>query len=319
MAGTLPSLCVGAHVSTAGGLPTAVERAVAIGAQSLQIFVGAPQQWAEARYSDADVATFREGLAAKGLGPLFIHAPYLVNLAALRDDLWLRSWQTIVRQLAWADRLGAVGVIVHLGSPGPDASDQAVGLARTAEAVRRILDEHRGTARLILENDAGSGSRLGARLADLGALLAAADDERLGICLDTAHAFAAGYALTTTEGLAALVREIKDVGADRLLVVHANDSQAPYGSGRDRHANIGDGTIGTAGFRLLAQQPLLRARPWVLEVPGLDKRGPDAENVARLRRLAEGEPAATPLRPTPGGTDAGHGDADTKDSRATTW
>lgn len=290
---TLPKLCVGAHVSTAGGLATAVERAVALGAQCLQIFVGAPQQWADARYGDAEVTAFRDGLAAHGLGPLFIHAPYLVNLAALRDDLWTRSWQTMVRQLGWADRLGAVGVIVHLGSPGPGVGDRSVGLERISEALRRILAEHCGSARLILENDAGAGNRLGARLADLGELLVTANDERLGVCLDTAHAFAAGHAITTGQGLAALVREVEALGADRLLVVHANDSLAPYASGRDRHANIGDGAIGAAGFRLLTHEPLLRARPWLLEVPGLDNRGPDAENVARLRRLACGRVTAS--------------------------
>lgn len=285
-----PALCVGAHVSTAGGLPTAAERARAIGAQCLQIFVGAPQQWAEARHRDDEVAAFRAALTAHGLDPLFIHAPYLVNLAALRDELWQRSVQTMVRQLAWADRLSALGVIVHLGSPGPEASDRAAGLARVGEALRRILGEQRGAARLILENDAGSGNRLGSSLGELGDLLAAAGyDPRLGICLDTAHAFAAGYAVTTPVGLAALVRELEEIGAERLLLVHANDSLTPRGSRRDRHANIGDGLIGTDGFRLLAQDRLLRTRPWVLEVPGVKGHGPDAENVARLRALAEGD------------------------------
>ncbi|MBI4504005.1 MAG: deoxyribonuclease IV [Chloroflexi bacterium] len=287
MSTAVPPLCVGAHVSTAGGLATAAERALAIGAQCVQIFVGAPQQWAEPRYGDDEVQALRAALAEHRIGPLFIHAPYLVNLAALRDDLWARSVQTMVRQLAWANRLDAVGVIVHLGSPGPGDAERAAGPARVAEALRRVLDAHSGSARLILENDAGSGNRLGRQVAELGELLAAArGDPRLGICLDTAHAFEAGYAVTTPDGLAALVGELEQVGAKRLLVVHANDSQTPQGSRRDRHANIGDGEIGAAGLRLLASDPLLRTQPWVLEVPGIKGDGPDAENVARLRALA---------------------------------
>ena len=274
---------IGAHVSTEGGPERAIDRALAIGAECLQIFVGAPQNWASPRIPEEGVAAFRAGLAENGLGPLFIHAPYLVNLASLRPEVRGMSRRALGEQLAWADRLGALGVVVHVGSGGDDAFDLA------ASGLEVVLRTHTGKAALILENDAGSGRRIGARLADLGGLIRTLGDERLLVCFDTAHGLAAGYEVRTATGLDEAISELDaEVGLDRLALVHANDSKVDLGRNVDRHENIGRGKIGVEAFARLLAHPALRPKPFVLEVPGYAGEGPDRANVALLRLLAEG-------------------------------
>lgn len=274
---------LGAHVGTSGGLHTCVGRAQALGAQALQIFVGAPQNWAEARYPQEQVDRLRAELAATGLGPLFIHAPYLINLATTRPDLRAKSIAALRAQLQWADRIGAAGVVVHVGSGDDDPLTQA------ATAIAEVLDGLPGEAMLLLENDAGAGRRIGRTLSEIGELIARnGGHPRLGVALDTCHLLASGYEVRTAEGLEAMLREADHAfGLARVRLVHANDSKTDLGSNRDRHENIGKGFIGEAAFARMLHHPAFAAVPFVLEVPGFAGEGPDAENLAILRRLAE--------------------------------
>ncbi len=149
----------GAHVKTVGGLRTAIDQALSIGAEALQIFCGAPQQWADAKYTDDDCAAFRRWCEESALGPVFVHAPYLINLASPRDDLRAISTRTLGSQLRWAEKIGAVGVVVHVGSGGPEGTAGEEAIARAVASLRRMLDEHEGASAIILENDAGAGRR----------------------------------------------------------------------------------------------------------------------------------------------------------------
>lgn len=283
---------IGAHVSIAGGLSTAIRRAQAIGAECIQIHLSAPQRWQDPTHSPEAVQDFVQAAQDKGIGPNFAHAIYLINLASPDPSLREKSRHAL-RVQGEAARLCAFdGVVFHVGSGKGQPIDEAESYV--VEGLTAILESN-SCARILLENSAGSGYTLGARFEQIGRILERLDrDERLGICLDTAHALASGYEIRTPDGLDQMLAEIdQHVGLDNLRLIHANDSKAALGAARDRHENIGDGEIGLAAFERLVRHAALRERPWVLEVPGYQKEGPDLENVARLRWLA-GRPLPTP-------------------------
>lgn len=275
----------GAHVSIAGGLDRAFERAAEITADCAQIFVAAPQRWLAAKHSPESVAKFLELRDSSGIGPTLIHGPYLINLASADPDLRKRSSDALVSQLEWSDRLGALGVCFHVGSPLKESVE--IGLERAAESLKEILARATGPSPLLLETTAGGGNSIGGRFEDLGALIESlSGDPRLQVCLDTCHIFAAGYPCVTTEELDdTLGRFDRTIGLDRLTALHLNDSEFAFGSHRDRHANIGEGQIGLEGFRAIVNHALLTKLPGYLEVPGFDDEGPDLENLQRLRNL----------------------------------
>ena len=285
-------MLIGAHVSTAGGLLKAVDRAVEIGAEAMQIFASSPRAWAFKVPSDEDVAAFREKSAEAGLGPTVLHAIYLVAPGSPDPALVERSVESLTRHLETANRLGALGLIFHAAShrgAGLDAVfDQFVS------GVGRILDTAPGDALLMLENSAGQGNHIGSTFAELGRLIRAIDSPRVKVCLDTQHSWAAGYDIASHEGLHATVAEFdREIGLELLAAVHVNDSKRPLGSGVDRHENIGEGLIGREGLKTFMSHPVFRDLPFYLEVPGFGEKGPDAENVAILKAMREevGAPA----------------------------
>jgi deoxyribonuclease-4 len=276
---------IGAHVLTSGGLPSAVTRAIALEAECVQIFLAAPQRWANPRHTDEDVEEFKREMRAVGIGPNFAHARYLINLASPDASIRRHSIDALVACAAWAERCDLAGLVLHIGSGRGQPMDEAV--RHVADALLQVLDDG-GAVRILLENSAGSGNMLGARFSQIGAVLdRLGRDLRLGLCLDTAHAFASGYDLRLDDGLAEALAEIeRNVGLDRLRVVHANDSKVRLGAAVDRHENIGHGLLGDQAFRRMLTHPVLADLPWVLEVPGFDNKGPDAPNVRALKRLA---------------------------------
>lgn len=273
---------IGAHVSATGGLWTAIERAAEIGAESLQIFGSAPQQWRQTRHAPEAYARFREAREQAGLHEVWLHNIYLANLAGEDDEKWEKSIDSVVNGLTVAHHAGARGVVLHTGT------HRGLGLEavldRVVSGIERILAAAPDDVLLALENAAGQGGTIGKDFGELGTILRAVGSPRLAVCLDTCHTFAAGYDIATaagmTETLAAFDREI---GLDRLAVVHANDSKGPLGSTKDRHENIGDGQIGYAGFEVILGRPELQGRAFLLEVPGIEGGGPDRENVQRLK------------------------------------
>lgn len=284
-AADLPPL--GAHVSIAGGLDRAVERGREIDATALQIFTKQPQRWAEPELTDQDVEAFRRALEESAVGVVASHDSYLINLASEKEELFRKSEAAFRAELARCVRLGVDYLVTHPGNA--TGGDRDAALLRNARAVAEALAEEPGPTVVLLETTAGSGTALGWRFEELAALLEAIPDavsDRVGVCMDTAHVFAAGYDLREEYG--AVMEEFEaTVGLDRLRLVHANDSRAELGSRVDRHAHIGEGELGKEGFRGLMRDPRLADVPRVLETPkGDDATESDRRNLAALRELA---------------------------------
>jgi deoxyribonuclease IV len=280
---------LGAHVSTAGGLSTSIVRAQALGAECIQLFLSTPHRWQQPKHSDEEVEAFERLRAECGIGPNFAHAAYLINLASGDGPLRERSIDSVSASARWCVRLDLAGVVVHVGSGRGQPVEEAE--RQVASALEQVLRQDISSG-VLLENSAGSGETLGARFEQIGSLFERLGrDKRLGLCMDTAHTFASGYDLRRDDGLARALEEIEQyIGLDRLQLIHANDSKADLNSAVDRHENIGDGLLGEATFVTMLSHPALKDLPWVLEVPGLDDKGPDLPNLQALKRLA-GRPA----------------------------
>ncbi len=215
---------IGAHVSTAGGIANAPERAAAIGAEAIQIFTSIPQTWKKRTITDADVAAFRQGMTDRGIGPTFIHGIYLMNFGTSNPEQLVKSEEALVTDMTHGSRIGAGGVIFHLGVFHGD-SFEAVA-PQIVEALTRVLEATPSDIRLVIENAAGERKGAGSTFAQIGTLVRDIGSERVRVCLDTQHAFASGYDLTTRDELHRMMDEFdREVGLDRLVAVHANDSK----------------------------------------------------------------------------------------------
>jgi deoxyribonuclease-4 len=275
---------IGAHVSVAGGLDQAVGNAAAVGCEALQVFVSNARGWAPPPVDPAADERFRAGLAGAGLGPLFVHAPYLVNFASASPVTRERSSEAVAAALAKGAAIGAAGVVVHAGAAL--ASGRAAGLASTREALLPLADASAALdgPDLVLELTAGTRGALAARFEDMAELLAACGNHpRLTVCMDTCHAQAAGYDLGDPAGAAKALDELFATLGDRVVLIHANDSRDPVGAGRDRHCPIGTGTIGDQGFTAILAHPGLATLPVITETTG-DPAQMTAD-LTRLRRL----------------------------------
>ncbi len=286
----LPPL--GAHVSVAGGMPTAIERATSLGCTAIQIFVKNGNQWQGREVGDEEAAAFRTAHAASRVGPVRAHASYLINLCATDPALLKRSREALADELTRCARLGVEGLVLHPGAhlgAGEEAGLDAV--AASLDVVLSALPETAEAAgvRVLLENTAGQGSCLGHRLEHLeGIRQRVSAPHRVGVCIDTCHAFAAGYALHERAGYEDFLAEIEErLGLETLGCLHLNDSLRPFGSRRDRHAHIGEGEIGLAAFARFLHDPRLQAVPMVIETEtGDDMEGHrrDLETLRGLRK-----------------------------------
>ena len=286
-------MLIGGHVSTRGGIDKAVDNAVAIGAEVIQTHPSPPQTWRRLTVDDQMVQAYRDKARAADLRGHFFHAVYLINLATTSATLLKQSVGSLVFYMELAERIGADGVVFHPGSHKGAGFEPM--LPQMARAIDEVLARTDSRARLIVENSAGQGGTVGCSFEEVARIVDAVASERVAVCLDTAHAFANGYDLRTAEGIdAALQRFDATIGLDRLVAIHANDSRAEFQSNVDRHADIGDGFLGEEAFALMLNDPRLRDHPWILEVPGLEKRGPDLYNVNKLRELAGLQPATPP-------------------------
>ena len=274
----------GAQVKQAGGLLVALRRAEAMGAEVMQVFAQSPRQW---RYPEANAeraAVFADAWPASAIVRRVVcHAPYLINLGTANDEIYDKSCACLTENLRAAGAMGAAGLVVHIGShlgAGLDGRLDAI-----ASGICGALDQ--AECPILLENTAGAGGTIGASFEELARVIEHADgDPRLGICLDTQHAWAAGMSFDTVDAADALVEEIdRTVGLDRLACLHVNDSKTARGAGLDRHENVGRGTMGKAPFRALLGHPRLQGLPAVLEVPGTDEQGPDTRELRAVRRL----------------------------------
>ncbi len=277
---------LGAHVSAAGGIHLAVDRAAELGAESFQIFGAAPQMWKRKHHSDQDTEAFRSAMTQRKLRAAYIHAVYLINLASPDDELLRKSIDTLTAELELGSRIGATGVIFHVGSHMGSGFEHA--LPRIADGMREALDRTPDDVQLLIENNAGAGRSVGSSFPEVGAIIDAVDHPRVRVCLDTCHAHASGYNVATIAGLKETIDEFqREIGAEMLSAIHANDSKTPLGSGRDRHENIGQGTIGLKAFRRMVRNRVLRKADWLLEVPGYESNGPGRADVDVLKSLRD--------------------------------
>jgi deoxyribonuclease IV len=271
----------GAHCS--GGIKKALDKGADMGAETVQLFVQSPRTWRFPNHDPADLESFRTKREAEDV-PAFVHALYLVNLAAPDDDVYGKSVETMKSTVDAACAIESEGVVFHVGShlgAGFDA-----GLERVVPALAQVLDRCNERTWLLMEDSAGAGGTIGRSLDELVTIFEALRrHERLGICLDSCHLFVSGVDVTDRVALDGFLDELdKRIGLDRLKLLHANDAKAPLGSNRDRHDNIGEGLMGE-GLGVFLAHPKLQGLPAVLEVPGADGRGPNAEEIRKLREL----------------------------------
>ncbi len=271
---------LGAHISIAGGTALAPPRAAAIDATAMQIFTKQANRWAERECEDGECSAFRGALAGTALRAMCAHDSYLINLASPDDTLRARSIESFRAELRRCDALGVGMLVSH---PGNFMDEREAGLARNAESITEALEAQPGPTRLLLETTAGAGTVLGATFAELAAIIAAVPAplrDRIGVCLDTAHVFAAGYDLVDDfDGVFARFADV--IGFDRLGMLHLNDSKVPFGSRKDRHELIGEGAIGESAFQRIMTDERFATVPKVLETPKLD------DPVATDRRMLD--------------------------------
>ena len=269
---------IGAHLSSAGGIHTAVDRAEAIGAESLQVFTQSPRAWRPTNHDPANFQKFRERREEVGLHGVLCHALYLCNFAATDDAIYEKSVIALRTTMEVACGIGADGVVFHVGSHLGAGFDK--GLERVLPALQLVLELCDDTTWLLMENSAGAGGTIGRSIEELATLYERLDRHpRLGVCLDSCHLYVSGVDVTDRPTLDALLDELDDaIGLERLRALHVNDAAAPLGSNRDRHANIGDGHLGE-GLGVFLGHPRLQGLPAVLEVEGKDKKGVDREQI----------------------------------------
>jgi deoxyribonuclease-4 len=274
----------GAHMSSSGGIDSAIDRIVAVGGDCVQVFTQSPRMWRPTNHKPESIDRFHEKRREAGIGGVVCHALYLCNLAAPDDVIYEKSIQTMRSTVDAASAIGADGVIFHVGSH-LGAGFEA-GLERTSAALAQILERCEGDTWLLMENSAGSGATIGRSLDELAVLMERLDHHpRLGICLDSCHLYASGYEVTDPAAVDALVTDFDArIGLDRLRALHINDSAVPLGANSDRHANILEGVMGENLGAFLAH-PAFQHLSAYLEVPGENKQGPNANELQKVRDL----------------------------------
>ena len=275
---------IGAHLSSAGGIHTAVDRAEAVGAESLQVFTQSPRAWRPTNHDPANLERFRERRAEVGLDGVLCHALYLCNLAAPDDAVYEKSVAALRNTMEVACAIGADAVVFHVGSHLGSGFEH--GLERVLPAMEQILELCSDETWLLMENSAGTGGTIGRSIDELATIYERLGSHpRLGVCLDSCHLYASGVDVTDATRLNTLLDEVESsIGLDRLRALHVNDSAAALGSNRDRHANIGEGLLGEE-LGVFLGNPRLQGLPAVLETAGPDKRGPDANEVRKAKEI----------------------------------
>lgn len=271
-------MLLGVHVSAQGRIYQALERAHELGCNTMQVFSRNPQRWREDFIGREDLEEFRRKRQAFGIGPVFIHVPYLINLASPSPKLYDASIEAYIEDILEAHALGADYIVTHMGSH--KETSEAGGIKRLTEALNTITEKTKQASGvgILLENTTGSGSWLGYKFIHQKHVIGGLKEKgRFGLCLDTAHAYLAGYDISTKEGLGAILEEIDNlVGLDFLKLIHLNDARDKLGSHYDRHEHIGKGKIGLEGMKRIINHPKLKNIPFILETPK------DSENADRM-------------------------------------
>ena len=279
-------MLIGAHVSTSGGLAKAIERGSELGCESIQIFNQSPRMWRPTKYGPDDFAEFREAMDASPVEAVVIHAVYLINCATKDRDMRKKSLDSLTHALRIGDGIGAAGVVLHPGAQ--KGEPHGPSMKRAAKVIAAAVKDSESCP-LLLEQTAGHKGLLGRDFDETAELIElAGSGKRLGLCLDSCHLFVQGYDVTKADSLAAIVDEADEkVGLDRLRCLHVNDAAAPFGSNRDRHANLGKGEMGKQGLAAFLSEPRFEGLPATLETPGPAKKGADKKEVQVAKRLRQ--------------------------------
>jgi deoxyribonuclease-4 len=275
---------LGAHVSISGAIHMSVDRAVELGCTTFQIFTRNPRGWTYTKLKKAEVDEFRRKFEAAGFRVAMAHMPYLPNIASPKKDIYEKSVRSLVAELERCGALGLELLVVHVGSHLGAGLEK--GVEQVANAVNRAVEAVDNQVKVLLENMAGQRNSCGSRFEDIAEILSRVKNaDRVGVCLDTCHIYAAGYDIRSEEAVEATISRLdKVVGLNRLWAVHLNDSKGALGSGLDRHEHIGMGNIGENGFKAFINHPAIRDKPMVIETPE-DERGNYATDLAKLRKL----------------------------------
>jgi deoxyribonuclease-4 len=276
----------GFHVSIAGGFSKIVERALVRGCETIQFFSRNPRGWKYSPLSKREVDQFRSSLRSTTLFPVFLHMPYLPNIASFKSKFYKRSIRSIATDLNRAEHLGAQYLIIHIGHRMESSEEEAI--EAVSQGINQAFEKARNAIILLMENTAGQGTEVGYNFDQIKKIIEGVHDhQRMGVCLDTAHTFEAGYDLSNKDGLDRTLEKFdQTIGLKRLHLIHLNDSKTPLGSRKDRHWHIGQGYIGLEGFRRLVNHPLLSHLPGIMETPRKDT-VEDLENMKVIRGLVE--------------------------------
>jgi len=276
---------LGMHVSISGTIDQAADRAREFGCDTFQMFTRNPRGWKYKKLDRGEVGEFKRKVGSYNLAPVVAHMPYLPNLSSPKKLIYNKSVKSLSGELDRCGTLGIPYIVTHLGSHLGEGSD--IGLEKIVAAINRALSENPNDVMLLLENTAGTKNSMGSSFEDIKRILDRVENrERVGVCFDTAHAYAAGYDLHSPRGVDDTLGKFNSVlGFSILKVVHLNDSQVGLGSGRDRHEHIGLGYIGEQGFRAFFKHEAVRNLPFIMETP-IDERGDEKENMRKVRELS---------------------------------
>jgi deoxyribonuclease-4 len=276
----------GFHISIAGGFSKVVERAHVRGCETIQFFSRNPRGWKYSPLNKKEVKAFRSSIQSSTLFPVFLHMPYLPNIASFKSKFYKRSIHSIATDLQRAEHLGAQYLIIHIGHRMESSEDEAI--EAVSQGIDRAFEMIKNDVILLMENTAGQGTEIGYSFDQIKKIIEGVhDDQRMGVCLDTAHTFEAGYNLSSKHGIERTLETFDQaIGLKRLQLLHLNDSKTPLGSRKDRHWHIGEGYIGVDGFRNLVNHPLLRHLPGIMETPRKDT-VEDLKNMEVIRSLVE--------------------------------
>lgn len=278
---------IGAHVSSAGGVDKAIDRAEEIGAEAIQVFVSGPTTWRVKDPDDKIVSKYLARVEETSIDTTFFHGVYLINLGSPNPELMNKGIDSLIKYQLVAEKIGCKGTIFHIGSH-KGLGFEAV-LPQVVDCFHRILDATPEGPWLIIENSAGMGQSIGSSWGEISEVMHQVNSDRVKVCLDTQHSFANGYNVATKEGLDEVMEEFDaKIGLANLVAVHANDSKVPFERGLDRHENIGEGYIGTDGFKTIMGHAAFQNVPFLMEVPGFEGNGVDKRSVDTLKAIREG-------------------------------
>jgi deoxyribonuclease-4 len=277
---------LGVHVSVSGGVDKAVDRAVELGCNTFQIFVSNPRGWKPTIIGDDEAKLFSTKYKAAKMQDAFTHGIYLINLATEDEYIKELSIESLISGLINTQKLGLIGLVTHIGSHHGVGIEK--GIERVVEAVETILKDAIGSVPLLLENTAGAGNLVGDKIYEIGEIIKRIGSERVGFCLDTAHAYESGWQIDTKDGLEKTLSEIDEfIGINKLKAIHLNDSKTEFNSKRDRHETFGKGLIGQEALTRLINHPQLKDKPFVMETPEIKHGEAGREVIDFVRSLSK--------------------------------